>query len=68
LLNLNNNYTIEAGFSRKKSLMLETCFVLSVVRLDAAFLPSVRTGFNHSATSCLRECSMLMLAYGRNAI
>lgn len=33
-----------------------------------AFLPAVHTVFNHSTTSRLRECSMLMLAYGRNAL
>jgi len=42
--------------------------MLPSVRLDAAFLPSVRTVFNHSGNSCLRDYLMLMLASGRNAI
>jgi len=33
-----------------------------------AFLPSVRANYNHSAASCLRDCTMLLLASGRNAI
>jgi len=38
------------------------------VRLDAAFLPAVRTNFYHYVIPCLRDCSMLMLASGRIAI
>ncbi len=33
-----------------------------------AFLPAVHTGFNHFTASRLRDCMMLMLAFGRNAI
>jgi hypothetical protein len=35
--------------------------------MRTAFLPSVRASLNHSTTSCLRDCTMLLLAYGRNA-
>ena len=32
------------------------------------FLPSVRTNSSHYVIPCLRDCLMLMLAFGRNAI
>ena len=35
---------------------------------QGAFLPSVRASLNHSTTPCLRDSTMLMLAFGRNAI
>jgi len=35
---------------------------------QGAFLPAVRTNYYHSVASRLRECMMLMLAAGRNAI
>ncbi len=51
------NFKAEGG-SLKRS--------LGMVR--SAFLPSVRTGFNHFTASRLHDSLMLMLAYGRNAI
>ena len=36
--------------------------------MPTAFLPAVRASFNHSAASRLREGTMLMLAFGKNAI
>ena len=47
---------------------LRACFVLLAVNLDFAFLPSVRTIFNHSVILWLHVCLMLMLTFVRNAI
>jgi len=53
---------------RKKNGFTLSLNVLSSVRLYAAFLPAVHAGFIHSAASRLRDCMMLMPAFGRNAI
>jgi len=37
-------------------------------RGPGAFLPAVRTNFNHSIASRLRDYTMLLLASGRNAL
>ena len=47
--------------------MFDRWQTLSEVDVENFFLPAVRTGLNHSTTSCLRDCSMLLLAFGRNA-
>jgi hypothetical protein len=58
-----SEFTITHFLSRKIPLN-----ALPAVRLDPAFLSSVRSSLNHFTTPCLRDSLMLMLASGRNAI
>jgi len=40
----------------------------SLVKIHLIVLPSVHVGLNHFTTPCLRDCTMLMLASGINAL